>query len=142
MSRRYAHVVERERRRAKQSLKAASLLLREALYEDAVSKAYYACFHMARAVLLNKEIVPRSHRSVISLFGLHFVKCGIVSGALGRVLAQEFEDRLTSDYDVETDIEEVVARQRFIDAEDFIRHMGRWLDQEQPRRRLRAKGRS
>ncbi len=131
MSRRYAKVVERERRRARQSLKAASLLLSEAFYEDAVSKAYYACFHIARAVLLHKEIVPHSHRSVISLFGLHFVKGGIVSGTLGRVLAQEFEDRLTSDYDVEIDIEEAVARQRLSDAEHFVRQMERWLRQQQ-----------
>lgn len=130
MSRRYARVVERERRRAKRSLKAASLLLRETLDEDAVSKAYYACFHMARAVLLEQGVVAHSHRSVIRLFGLHFVKRGLVSGALGKVLAQEYEDRLTSDYDVESDIEAAVATQRVADAERFVRQMERWLRQE------------
>ena len=138
MSRRYARVVECERQRARRSLRAASLLLREALEEDAVSKAYYACFHMARAVLLEKGIVARSHRSVIGLFGLHFVKAGIIGRELGRLLAQEYEDRLTSDYDSETDIEEEVAKQRVADAKRFVQQMERWLRQETARRRAQA----
>ena len=138
MSRRYARVVECERRRARRSLRAASLLLRETLEEDAVSRAYYACFHMARAVLLEKGIVARSHRSVIGLFGLHFVKAGLIGREMGRVLAQEYEDRLTSDYDSETDVEEDVAKQRVADAERFVRQMERWLRQETARRRPKA----
>ena len=104
-----------------------------------MSKAYYACFHMARAVLLEQEVVARSHRSVIRLFGLRFVKPGLVSRALGRLLAQEFEDRLTSDYDVESDIEAAVARQRVTDAERFVRQLERWLRQETARRRPQAR---
>ena len=88
---------------------------------------------------LEQEVVARSHRSVIRLFGLRFVKPGLVSRALGRLLAQEFEDRLTSDYDVESDIEAAVARQRVTDAERFVRQLERWLRQETARRRPQAR---
>ena len=44
-----------EWKRAKFSLRAASSCLRDRCYADAVSRAYYAAFHAARAALSNLQ---------------------------------------------------------------------------------------
>jgi len=54
------------------------LALADGLYDDAVSRAYYAVFHSARAALKIKGIETVSHKGLISQFALHLVKAGEV----------------------------------------------------------------
>lgn len=52
---------EKELVRAHKALRAANLLLNEGLYEDCVSRAYYAVLHAAKAALVTVGEVPKSH---------------------------------------------------------------------------------
>jgi len=56
--------------KAHEKLKAAKVLFERKFYSDAVSRAYYAMFYAARALLSEKNIYPKTHRGVISQFGL------------------------------------------------------------------------
>ena len=62
--------------RAYEKLEVAKSLFENEFYPDAVSRAYYAMFYAARALLSKKNIYPKTHRGVISQFGLLFVKAG------------------------------------------------------------------
>ena len=55
--------------RAEKALKSAKLLQENGEHEDAASRAYYAMFHAARALLFNKGISAKTHRGTISIFG-------------------------------------------------------------------------
>ena len=68
--------IKKEFHRAKKSLQSARLLLRDSLLEDALSRAYYAILHAARAVLLAEGVNVTSHRAVRRLFGQHLIKSG------------------------------------------------------------------
>jgi uncharacterized protein (UPF0332 family) len=46
------------------ALRAASALVALGLYNDASSRAYYAAFHYARALLLLSGLEPKTHRGV------------------------------------------------------------------------------
>ena len=73
----HAHVAsDAELARAEETLRAAEVLLREGLTNDAVGRAYYAGFHAVRALLFSVGLEPRSHRGAIQLFNLHFVRTG------------------------------------------------------------------
>jgi uncharacterized protein len=48
------------------ALRAADALLELGLANDAVSRAYYAAFHHARALLLMHNLDPKTHRGVIA----------------------------------------------------------------------------
>jgi len=48
------------------ALKSAQALLELVLPNDAVSRAYYAAFHHARALLVMHDLEPRTHRGVIA----------------------------------------------------------------------------
>jgi len=62
--------------RAEKALHSARLLAENGELEDAVSRAYYAMFHAARALLFSKGEKPKTHRGTISLFGEKIVKQG------------------------------------------------------------------
>ena len=74
--------------RGEECLRAAEHLLEGGFFNDSVSRAYYAAFHWARAVLLTRGLEPRSHRGVIQLLGLHFVKEGQLGEDAAASLAQ------------------------------------------------------
>ena len=60
---------------------------------------YYACYYMTSALLLKHGKSAHTHGGIIGLFGLHFIKAGIVSSELGKFYSQLFELRQTGDYD-------------------------------------------
>ena len=68
------------------------------ILRDAVSRAYYAMFFAARALLSKKDSYPRTHRGLISQFGLLFVKEGEFKKELFDLLTRAQEDREEADY--------------------------------------------
>ena len=73
---------------AEESLEEAKILFEREHYMGAVSRAYYSMFHGARALLLMKEIIPKKHSGVISMFGLHFVKEGDIEEFYGKIFGR------------------------------------------------------
>jgi predicted nucleotidyltransferase len=51
-------------------------LTREHCYADAISRAYYAILHAAKAALHIHDVVVASHAAVRRMFGLHLVRAG------------------------------------------------------------------
>jgi uncharacterized protein (UPF0332 family) len=49
-------------------------LIANAFYTTAVSRLYYSCFHVTKALLLTKDLIPKTHRGVDVLLHEHFVK--------------------------------------------------------------------
>ena len=59
-------------RLSEESLEAAKLLLERGYPAFASSRAYYAMFGAAEALLLSKELSFSKHSAVIAAFGQHF----------------------------------------------------------------------
>lgn len=91
--------VQDELKLARQALTAAELLIGAALPADAASRAYYAAFHAARALLFSVGIDSRSHSALRSLVSRHFVQAGTIAAELSKELAQLEALRSASDYD-------------------------------------------
>ena len=118
---------QKELTRAKKALMAAKTLLESQLYEDCVSRAYYAVLHAAKAVLLTVDITPTSHSAVRKMFGLHLIKTGKIEKDFARILTAEQEDREIGDYDIYIEIEQDRAAKRVNDAEKFIKRIENYL---------------
>ena len=118
---------QKELTRAKKALLAAKTLLENQLYEDCVSRAYYAVLHAAKAALTTVGVEPESHHAVRRLFGLHLVKTGTVEKDFAKILTAEQEDREISDYDIHIEIEQDTALKRVADAEKFIERIEKYL---------------
>ena len=81
------------------ALRAASALVELGLHNDAVSRAYYAAFHYARALLLVGGLEPKTHRGVVSLLLEHYEKPGRLEPGAVSILARLKTFRGLADYD-------------------------------------------
>lgn len=70
------NMVAAEWSRARDAQRAAETLTRDGLYADAISRAYYAILHAAKAALHVHDIAAERHPAVRRMFGLHLVKPG------------------------------------------------------------------
>ncbi|WP_456474666.1 HEPN domain-containing protein [Candidatus Pyrohabitans sp.] len=87
-------------KKSEDRLKAAEILLGEGYYEDAISRAYYSMFFAAKALLKTKEIDAKTHRGVISKFGLEFVQKDIIERKYGKAIHEAEELREEADYSI------------------------------------------
>lgn len=84
--------------RAESSLSAAQLLIDNDYLAEAVSRAYYAMFYAATALLHTEDVSVVKHSAVISLVGQRFAKSGRLTPHLHRVLLDMFDERQLADY--------------------------------------------
>lgn len=118
---------QKELTRAKKALLAAKTLLENQLYEDCVSRAYYAVMHAAKAALAIEDVEPQSHHAVRRMFGLYLVKTGKIEREFARILTAEQEDREIGDYDIHIEIEQDTALKRVHNAEKFVERIEKYL---------------
>lgn len=88
-----------EMERAEAALRSSRLLCAHGEAADAVSRAYYAMLHGARALLLVEGVEARTHRGVVHQVNLLFVRQGRLDPELGRALSRQQADREAADYE-------------------------------------------
>ena len=102
------------------ALRAAEALLGLQLYNDAVSRAYYAAFHFARELLLLEGLEPKSHREVFALLERHFEGTArLTREALSR-FARLQTFRGLADYDASDRISAERAAEEVASAKAFV----------------------
>lgn len=113
--------------RACQSLRAAEVLVRERCFADAVSRAYYAVLHAAKAALYVHNIAAESHAAVRRLFGFHLIRGGGIEKEWSAHVAEGLDDRLAADYDAEASFSEETARDECRRSREFLDRISRYL---------------
>jgi uncharacterized protein (UPF0332 family) len=94
--------------RAKETLsEVVDVLIQNELWNTAVNRLYYACFHAVTALLASNDIYPKSHSGTNQLLGLHFIKTGIISKKTGEHYTDVFFMRQSADYEYEVEYEKV-----------------------------------
>jgi len=116
--------------KAEEKLRAAQGLLQLGFWDDAISRAYYAVFHAASAVLLSRGITAKSHEAVKTLFGLHFIKTGEFEKEYAHIIHGLKDDRENGDYDVFTNFGREDAEKAIQEAERFLKRIGRFLKEQ------------
>jgi len=94
-------LVRAEWQRARQALGAAEVLRDAGYPADALSRAYYATLHAAKAALYVHDVATASHAAVRRMFGLHLIQTGAIEDEWASHLGEILDDRLAADYDVE-----------------------------------------
>lgn len=113
-------LVKSQLEKAEERLEAANYLLEGKYYEDAVNRAYYSMYYAAKAILTLKNVEPKTHEGVLSMFGLHAIRESDVEEYYGKALRFAKEEREKSDYDVLVKITEEEAESIVEDAERFL----------------------
>lgn len=113
--------------KAEKFLSTAEQALNTEDYDSCVSRCYYAMFFMAEAALLTKGLTASSHKSVISLFGEHFVKTKILERELGKALNDAYDKRLVGDYGVGFTVTDQQAKDLLETARNFVQKLKNYL---------------
>ena len=113
--------------KAENKAEVAVKLFKSGDYEDAVSRAYYAVFHAAQALLLTEGHTADTHKGVVTLFGLFFVKTGKFAKHIGKYLATLKDDRESVDYEIFSYIDEDSAQTAIAEAQEFLSHAKQYL---------------
>jgi len=121
------NMVLAEWNRAREAQRAAETLTRESCYADAVSRAYYAILHAAKAALHVYDIAAESHPAVRRMFGLHLVKPGEIEPEWSAYLVESLDDRLAADYDAETTFSRKEAQSECRRSREFLNRIKRYL---------------
>lgn len=86
-------------RRALETLGEVNLHIENELWNTAINRLYYACYYAVIALLISKGIKTQTHAGVRQMFGLHFMKTGLIDKESGSFFSNIFDERLTGDYD-------------------------------------------
>jgi uncharacterized protein (UPF0332 family) len=117
---RYEEEISSNLERADTNLQVARELLEKEYYDVSASRAYYAAFYAASALLLNEGMDTSKHSGVIALIHKHFVKNGKLSKEQGRNLNWLFELRSVGDYGVSLHVAQMDAQRAIDIADDFF----------------------
>ena len=107
--------------RAQNALSASEALVSKELFDDAISRAYYAMFYAAKALLIRDGVSAGSkHSAVVSAFGREYAKKGKIEPRYHQMLIEDFEWRQKADYDVFWHADRETAQGRVTDAREFV----------------------
>jgi uncharacterized protein (UPF0332 family) len=115
--------------RAREDLLAAASNIQQGFYGVAISRAYYAMFYAANALLASKGLSRSKHSGVHSAFGEQFVKAGLLEPEYGRMLLNAFDSRLDADYEAHFTARREVAEAVLDNARKFVARMERYLQE-------------
>ncbi|HQX16328.1 MAG TPA: HEPN domain-containing protein [Anaerolineales bacterium] len=84
--------------KARRSLKTAKTIFKDGEVDFAGSRAYYALFYIAEALLLERGLAFSSHSSVIANFGKEFAKTQTLNPKFHNFLIKAQDRRNIGDY--------------------------------------------
>jgi len=93
-----AEAVAQELALSDEELKGAELMIAGGVPRIGVTRAYFASFYAARALLYSIDIKPTSHAGVLRLLQLHFVKAGRLALQFEHTLRRLQKFRGEADY--------------------------------------------
>ncbi len=105
---------------AHKRLRAARLMQEEGLFGEAMSRVFYAFLDAADAALAARTIRTKSHAGTISLFGLYFIKSGMVDARYSRWFRRAHKSRLQADYERKQDFTPEETEEAIDQAAEFL----------------------
>jgi len=116
----YADEISANLERSEQSVQAARQLASGGYYDFAASRAYYAAFYAATAILLSEGLELSKHSAVIASIHQRFVKTGKLSKEQGKTLNWLFELRSVGDYGGTAHVSRQQVEQAIQSAGEFL----------------------
>lgn len=116
---------------AEEALEEARVLWDRNLLKGTVNRAYYAMFYAASAAVAAEGLrLPKSHKTLLSLFYHHFVESGKLPRMFQRDLARTFQLRQQGDYEIHAPMGRERVKEAIEKAEAFVAEVKRVVDLE------------
>lgn len=118
--------------KAERYIRSAQLLSTDGDYDSAASRLYYTMFYVAEALLAAVDKSFSSHQAVISAYGQHFAKTGVLNPRFHRALITAYNRRQLGDYSTASGLGRDDIEQMLADAEAFLAAASNWLNSAGP----------
>jgi uncharacterized protein (UPF0332 family) len=69
-------VIQLKMLKANAFMNEASVLIENKFYATVINRLYYSCYHATKALLLTKNLIPKTHSGVVTMLHKHFVLPG------------------------------------------------------------------
>ncbi|MBI5235242.1 MAG: HEPN domain-containing protein [Deltaproteobacteria bacterium] len=109
--------------KAKERLHSSESLLAAGDYADSIGRSYYAVFTSARAVLAIQGVDSKRHSGVIALFNEHYIKTGLLSKDVYRIISGAKAKRERAEYEDYVEFSRFEAEDQLVKAKEFVRHI-------------------
>jgi len=113
---------------AREDLETAQLLLENKRYRACVSRTYYAMYYATQALLIQRNIVSRTHKGMIQQFSQHFIKSGDLPQRMARDLRQAYDFRQLSDYEEAAEVNQEQATRILAASIEFVTQVRSYLE--------------
>lgn len=91
-------MVSLEMEKAHRFMQQADSMMVQEIWDLAANRYYYSCFHAVQALFIYNGLSSKRHSSMLSQFGLYFIKTGTIEDRLGGFLTRMEQLRERGDY--------------------------------------------
>lgn len=121
--------------KANESLEVARDLVRDGHYDFAASRAYYAMFYVAEALLADLGQSYSKHSAVIAAFGREYSKTKMLDAKFHKWLISAQNFRNIGDYGIEAHVSKEQSKSVCEWAEEFVGAAKAFLSKRRKRRK-------
>ncbi len=114
-------------RRSRENLRDVWILLDAQSYKSSVNRSYYAIFHCLRAVTALDSFDSSKHSGIIAFFNMHYVKTGIFTKEVSKMLDKAYRWREKADYKDYEEVSMENAQEQIVNAEKIMAVIERYL---------------
>ncbi|WP_323216733.1 MULTISPECIES: HEPN domain-containing protein [Pseudanabaena] len=97
-------------------------------YRASISRAYYSMYFATQAILISENINASTHKGLIKLFRLHFIKTSKLSNELSVILGDTYDLRQLADYGEEVELTTEQVKITLQNAKDFLYQVRDYLN--------------
>lgn len=106
--------------KAKNLLAEVDILVHHKFYMTAINRLYYGCFHVTKALLLTKDLIPKTHSGTVSMLHQYFVQEGAFDFNQASFFSRLMQERIEDDYNDLLKIEEVEVMEFVEPAKEYV----------------------
>ncbi len=93
-----------------------------------VNRLYYSCFHTTKALLLTKDLMPKTHKGTSSILHEHFVNKGLFDSAKAAFYDKLMEERIEDDYNDFMILEEKKVIHFIEPAKQYVEYVSKLIE--------------
>jgi len=122
-------VIQLKLAKAKQLFSEVEILIDNSFYNTAINRLYYSCFHATKALLLTKDLIPKTHSGTVTILHQYFVLTNEFQASHASFFGKLMQERIEDDYNdfMILDVEDVYlflhpAKDYLLYVESLIQH--------------------
>jgi uncharacterized protein (UPF0332 family) len=109
--------------KARSLLAEVDVLMEHQFYITAINRLYYGCFHASKALLLTRDLIPKTHSGIVSNLNQYFVRNGDFDFEQASFYSRLMQERIEDDYNDIATIDESEVREYIEPAKKYIEYV-------------------